>query len=168
VVHATPRETLKGERLRDTGDRMQTKKDKSLVLSVVDSMTYVALWQGAAFILLILLVWFNELVDLPSLIAGRPASPPDVFRGCISTAGVLFGAIVTIGHTYVQHRNVVSGLLTICSYCHKIQINQTMWQRIEEYIGKHSTALFSHGVCPECFARAVRDNDLKAPSGGEI
>ena len=142
---------------------METKREKLLVLSVIDSVTYVALWQGAGFILLLLLVWFNELVDMPAIMAGRPALPPDVYRGCISTAGVLFAAIVTIGHTYLQHRNVVSGLLTICCYCHKIQLNKTMWQRIEEYIGKHSTALFTHGVCPECFEKAKQDAGLTEP-----
>jgi hypothetical protein len=140
---------------------MEQTKDKNLVLSAMDSFSFVAVWQGAAFLLLLLLVWFNELVDFPSIMAGRPQSPPDIFRGCISSAGVLVAAIITIGHTYLQQRNIVSGLLTICCYCHKIQINAALWQRIEEYIGRHSAALFSHGVCPECFEKAKQADKLK-------
>jgi hypothetical protein len=136
------------------------KSKKRLTLSVMDSFSYVAIWQGAGFLLLLLLVWFNEVVDVVALVAGRPPSPPDIFRGCVSSAGVLIAAIVTIGHTYLQQRNVVSGMLTICCYCHKIQINQALWQRIEEYIGRHSTALFSHGVCPECFDKARHEDQL--------
>ena len=68
--------------------------------------------------------------------------------------------IITIGHTYLQQRNIVSGMLTICCYCHKIRINQEIWQRIEEYIGKHSMALFSHGVCPQCFDKVKREEEL--------
>ena len=147
---------------------MKAKEHKALVLSAMDNFSYVAIWQGAGFSLLLLLVWFNELFDVPSLLAGRPAAAPDLFRGCISTAGVLFAAIVTIGHTYVQQRNIVSGMLTLCCYCHKIQIDQAIWQRIEEYIGKHSLALFSHGVCPECFEKARRDGGLDvAPASGD-
>lgn len=142
---------------------MKTKKREALVLSMLDNFSYIAIWQGAGFFLLLLLVWFNELVDVTALIMGRPAAAPDLFRGCISTAGVLFAAIITIGHAYVQQRNIVSGLLTICCYCHKIQINQAQWQRIEEYIGKHSMANFSHGVCPECFANAKREEGLDEP-----
>ena len=69
----------------------------------------------------------------------------------------IVAAIVTIGHTYLQQRNIVCGMLTICCYCHKIRINQEVWQRIEEYIGKHSMALFTHGVCPECFDNASQE-----------
>lgn len=143
-------------------------RNKALRLSASNDFSYIALWQGAGFLLLILLVWFNELVDIPSLFAQRPESPPDLIRGCISTAGVLFAAIITIGHTYVQQRNIVSGMLTLCCYCQKIQINQTVWQRIEEYVGRHSLAIFSHGVCPECFAKARSESGLESgpESGG--
>ena len=89
---------------------------KVLSLSVVDSFSHVAVWQGAGFVILLLLVWFNELTDVPALLAGRPASPPDLARGCISSAGVLFAAIITIGQTYLQQRSIVSGMLTICCY----------------------------------------------------
>lgn len=140
----------------------QTKK--TLVLSVFDGFSYVAVWQGAAFLVLLLMVWFNELFDLPSMFMGRPSQPPDVVRGCLATAGVLFAAIVTVGHTYLQQRNIVSGMLTICCYCHKIRMNQQVWERIEEYIGKHSMALFTHGVCPECFDKASKETGT-APKG---
>jgi hypothetical protein len=149
---------------------MEAEKDNQPVLSVMKGYSSIAIWQGAAFFLLLLMVWFNEIVDVASLLAGRPASPPDVFRGCIATAGVFFGAIVTIGHTYVQQRRIMSGMLTICCYCHNIRIKHAIWQRIEEYIGKHSTAIFSHGVCPECFEKAKQEVNSPAPpaSGNSI
>lgn len=137
---------------------------KTLVLSLMDGFSYVALWQGAAFVVLLLLVWFNEIFDMTALFMNRPAAPPDIVRGCLASAGVLVAAIITIGHTYVQQRNIVSGMLTICCYCHKIRINQAVWQRIEEYIGKHSMALFTHGVCPECFEKASQET-IEAPKG---
>lgn len=134
--------------------------EKRLVLNVSSGFSYVALWQGAGFLILVLLVWVNELTDFPALMAGRPPSPPDIFRGCLSSAGVFFAAIITIGQTYLQQRNIVSGLITICLYCHKVQVNKAVWQRVEEYIGKHSSAFFSHGVCPECFDKAKQDAGL--------
>jgi hypothetical protein len=51
-------------------------------------------------------------------------------------------------------------MLTICSYCNKIRINQSVWERIEEHIGRHSTALFSHGICPTCFEKAKAEEGL--------
>ena len=45
----------------------------------------------------------------------------------------------------------LSGLLPICSHCKKIRDDQGYWKQLEAYIQTHSDALFSHGICPECF-----------------
>jgi len=45
---------------------------------------------------------------------------------------------------------VLSGMLPICASCKKIRDDKGYWNRIEAYIGKHSNAQFSHGICPEC------------------
>ena len=46
---------------------------------------------------------------------------------------------------------VLSGLLPICAYCKRIRDDKDYWQQIEKYVGEHSNAQFSHGICPECF-----------------
>jgi len=47
----------------------------------------------------------------------------------------------------------LSGLLPICSSCKKIRDDKGYWNRLEEYIQKHSSAQFSHGICPDCCDR---------------
>lgn len=42
------------------------------------------------------------------------------------------------------------GIIRICSFCHKIHNDQKSWEQLEKYIGEHSDAEFSHGICPEC------------------
>ena len=44
----------------------------------------------------------------------------------------------------------LSGLLPICSWCKKIRDDAGYWQQLESYIGNHSDAEFSHGICPDC------------------
>lgn len=44
----------------------------------------------------------------------------------------------------------LEGIISICSYCHRIRNKEQSWQRLEEYIIDHSDAMFSHGMCPEC------------------
>jgi len=44
----------------------------------------------------------------------------------------------------------LSGLLTICASCKKINNDEGYWEQIEDYIRDHSDAEFSHGLCPEC------------------
>jgi len=52
---------------------------------------------------------------------------------------------------------VLKGVIPICSCCHKIRDDKEIWQRMETYISRHSEALFSHGLCPECFERESRN-----------
>ena len=51
----------------------------------------------------------------------------------------------------------LSGLLPICSYCKKIRRDDNYWQQLETYLSEHSEAVFSHGVCPDCFERAKKE-----------
>ena len=50
----------------------------------------------------------------------------------------------------MQEVKVLSGFLPICAACKKIRDDTGYWRQIEEYISKHSNALFSHGICPDC------------------
>jgi len=45
----------------------------------------------------------------------------------------------------------LEGIIPICSYCKKIRDDHEIWQRLETYICQHSEAVFSHGICPECY-----------------
>jgi len=51
----------------------------------------------------------------------------------------------------------LQGLLPICCYCKCIRNDGNYWQRVEEYIGEHSGAQFSHGICPKCFESVVKE-----------
>lgn len=53
--------------------------------------------------------------------------------------------------------NQLQGLLPICCYCKCIRNDNNYWQRVEEYIGEHSGAQFSHGICPNCFETVVKE-----------
>lgn len=45
----------------------------------------------------------------------------------------------------------LSGLLPICSNCKQIRDEKGDWNQIESYIANHSSAEFSHSLCPVCF-----------------
>jgi len=139
----------------ESEDKTKEKRHKKPFL--LRSFAYIAAWQAAAFAILFLLVWLNELIDIAALFYGAPPSPPDLTRACVSSAGVLLAAIIAIGHTYVQQQNLVFGLLTICSYCHKVRISSADWERVEEYVEKRTAANFSHGICPDCIDKAKED-----------
>lgn len=45
----------------------------------------------------------------------------------------------------------LEGIIPICMYCKKIRDDGSSWQQMEQYITEHSEALFSHGICPDCY-----------------
>lgn len=47
----------------------------------------------------------------------------------------------------------LSGLLPICSHCKKIRDDKGYWNKLEDFVSRHSGAEFTHGICPECTAR---------------
>jgi hypothetical protein len=45
---------------------------------------------------------------------------------------------------------LLRGILPTCARCKRIRTADGEWEEIEVYVGKHSTAQFSHGLCPLC------------------
>jgi DNA-binding response OmpR family regulator len=48
---------------------------------------------------------------------------------------------------------VLRGLIPICASCKKIRNDGGFWQQLEEYLGDHSEAEFSHGLCQPCIKK---------------
>lgn len=45
---------------------------------------------------------------------------------------------------------VLRGFIPICANCKRVRTDTGDWQRLEDYIQKHSEAEFSHGICQRC------------------
>ncbi len=48
---------------------------------------------------------------------------------------------------------VLRGLIPICASCKKIRNDGGFWQQLEEYLGQHTEAEFSHGLCKPCIKK---------------
>jgi PAS domain S-box-containing protein len=55
----------------------------------------------------------------------------------------------------------LKGLLPICASCKKIRDDKGYWNQIEEYIGNHTDAEFTHGICPDCMKMLYPDTTGK-------
>jgi DNA-binding response OmpR family regulator len=51
----------------------------------------------------------------------------------------------------------LEGLLPICAYCKKIRDDGQYWRQVDEYIAHHTKVRFSHGICPDCMERVLRE-----------
>jgi PleD family two-component response regulator len=50
----------------------------------------------------------------------------------------------------------LKGFIPICASCKKIRDDEGYWNQLEAYISKHTEAIFTHGICPQC-AEKYRD-----------
>jgi len=120
---------------------------------------YVAFWQFMTFLALMLIVWVNEIWDFAALVYGTKPQPPNVFNASLLSAAVIAIAILTVTNTYSQQKRIIRGLLTVCSYCHKVKVEQQVWEGLEKFVVDRSLAAFTHGVCPDCFAKVTSEMD---------
>jgi PAS domain S-box-containing protein len=51
------------------------------------------------------------------------------------------------------------GFIPICAHCKKIRDDQGYWEQLEDYIGAHSEAEFSHSICPDCMKKYYPEID---------
>lgn len=59
----------------------------------------------------------------------------------------------------------LTGLLPICTACKRIRDDAGYWQSVERYVASHSSAEFTHGICPSCYERTVAAIEAAAPEG---
>lgn len=122
-----------------------------------DGFFLIAFWEMMSFILLILLIWVNEVLDLSALWFGVRPELPSFYRGCGLTIGVITIAIITVGNTYIQQKQIIKRLIIICSRCRKMRVDEHAWEHLDQYLGDQSLARISHGLCPDCFEQAKRE-----------
>jgi len=65
----------------------------------------------------------------------------------------------------LAHVKTLRGLLPICASCKKIRDVRGSWNRIETYISQHSDASFTHGLCPDCAVKTMKQGGIKIPKG---
>jgi hypothetical protein len=57
------------------------------------------------------------------------------------------------------------GMLPICAWCKNVRDVNGMWDRLEEYLSKHSHATFTHSICPTCLAKMTAEANELPKSG---
>jgi hypothetical protein len=53
----------------------------------------------------------------------------------------------------LENVKALRGLLPICAWCKRIRDDKGYWSQVEAYVHTHTGADFTHGICPECFAK---------------
>jgi len=90
-------------------------------------------------------------------VRGTPSEKSDDLDGIIVGLNMLAEEI----SDSVLKINRLSGLLPICAWCKKLRDDKGYWQSVEEYISERTKAEFTHGLCTECYAKIMLEEDSK-------
>lgn len=83
----------------------------------------VAAWESAAFGCIILLIWLDEIIDVPALLLGAPTTPVN-WRESLFESGVialLWAAVIRLTNKLFQRMRYLEGLLPVCAACKRIR-----------------------------------------------
>ncbi|MHA1744689.1 MAG: hypothetical protein ACTSWW_01750 [Promethearchaeota archaeon] len=67
--------------------------------------------------------------------------------------------LVTQLHSAKKEISTLRDILPICAQCKKIRDDAGFWSQVEDYMLVHQDLQFTHGICPECEKKALKELD---------
>ena len=110
-----------------------------------------AIVQTIGYGILLFLIIGDEVFDLPHTVFGQRETPINWAETIIESGYILLlGTLsITLSYGLIRRVRFFEGYVPICSYCKRIRDNNE-WMTLEEYVTRHSEAMLSHGICPQC------------------
>jgi hypothetical protein len=95
----------------------------------------------------------DALFEFLPFFLGRSATIPVADVTEFTVEVVLMVAFVAVlflvGRSLFARLRYFEGLYHLCANCNRVQTGEE-WVQLEAYIRDHSSADFSHGLCPDC------------------
>ncbi len=152
-------------------------------MSVLFALRLIAVtgWKRAWILLSIgiITMGIRRCITFVHLLTGDPRYTPETSFELVGLAGsvIMLGGMVLIKPVFVflkkaeqEQRELVKklqeamasiktlrGLLPMCAWCKKIRDDKGYWEQLDVYIREHSEADFTHGICPECLKKVMRE-----------
>ena len=105
----------------------------------------------------IVLLWIDELLDLPHVLLHSRATPTNWAECLLESIVIAFlGFLVLIWSQVLLTRiRYLEGFLPVCRQCRRIRVGDE-WMSLETYLARYEKEAVSHGLCPDC-AQKMRD-----------
>ena len=121
---------------------------------------YTVALETAGFLLIIALIWLDELLDLPRLFFGAAPTPIRLGEGLLESAMTLLVGILVVSITVRTFRRIeyLESLVVMCAWCRRVRSGDE-WLTVERFLERQHNAHTSHGICEGCAGSL-------GPSGG--
>ena len=130
----------------------------------------VAWYETMAITFVIALSWLDEILDIPYLLLGGPATPINWRESVFESVIIAVVGALIIRHTYrlLLRIGYLESILPVCASCKKIRMDPAFWADIKTFVQERAKTEFTHGICPDCIEKYYPElkNDNKAASNG--
>jgi len=116
--------------------------------------------EAIGFILAAVLLWVDELLDLPHLVFGTTATPVNFSESILESIIILVlgAAIMVLTSVLLRRIKYLEGFHIVCASCHQVY-DKGEWVQLEAWVTTGSEVNFSHGLCPNCRASTEKELD---------
>lgn len=124
---------------------MNSRKNASIVL----------LFELAGFGAIIALSWVDELIGLPYMIFGGAPHRPEFRESAMESVVVIVVAIpiILLSRRLLSRLFYLEKFLKVCAWCKRVDAGGR-WVPMDRYFEAGFDQQTTHGMCPDCFAKA--------------
>jgi hypothetical protein len=109
--------------------------------------------------IILVLTWCDSMFDLVHRLSGAPVRQADD----LNEAGVKLVVIILVWifsayklYRIVTRLSYLEKFLHVCAWCRRIEY-ESDWFSLEDHFKKQTGGQTSHGICPECAERLIKD-----------
>ena len=116
------------------------------------------LWiEACGFSLLIALSWLTEIFKIPHYIFGEPFAA-NWHRAILRTIVLLliWAWVHLLTWRMLKRLHYLEEFLRICSWCRRV-CHEDEWLELEKYFNSKFATRTSHGMCPDCLKKKVKE-----------
>ena len=115
----------------------------------------VSLYEATAILFIICIIWIDEILDIPYVLLGGPATPINWRESLFESVIILFIGAVIIRHTYrlLMRVGQLESALPVCASCGALRVDPEFWQGVEQFVADRANNGVGHSVCPDCLHR---------------
>ncbi len=112
--------------------------------------------EAAGFLIVSVIIWLDELLDLPHRVFGAPPTPVRIAEGTLESVLTLaLGAVVVVVTARAFRRILyLESLVVLCAWCRRVRDGDE-WLTVEEFLERQHAAETTHGICERCAATVM-------------
>lgn len=114
---------------------------------------YTLALEAAGFLLIIAIIWLDEVLDLPRLLFGAPPTPLRLGEGLLESVLILVVGVAVVSFIYRAVRRIeyLESLVVMCAWCRRVRADNA-WLTMEVFLERQHHSQTTHGICDECAA----------------